>query len=496
MNLLDSIEQQLTKMSEPEKDAWILSQAKLLTESVQEGILLTLSGVKKIIDMPTTDEIDKFCERVENGEIYFEFEMHYYEFDDDGRYMDDWKIWHNDVFEVIPFLNRVFAGCHDLICLEEYGVAAKILDRVCELRFRVEKAEDSQGDPEEDIFALPDADKEGMFSRKLSEVGEDWIIAVAQLTNGQDKRSRIQKLLKMLEHPVCKKVKPRILLEAGISQDMFTDMIEILDREITDLKAQEKKLSGKHVHYREILKMRSRIDRRTEMLSDIRVKCLKTTSDNAEKKKSKLAACWKQIQEKIKWLSYEYIDDQPEIEEIQNICEALIRNGQLEQEAWGVREKVLKDIIRNEYYDYYSCGDAMEELAEKLCTNREEYLVCADIMYATDQYRERAAYLYHEYGKDDKYVSYLEEHLDRKSKDYSSLITYYQEHGRQEDACRVAQLGLERCKEDLTDCFICLLSDAQKKGEQKQFQKLYTSAKRRKNTDVEKINRAFENTTL
>lgn len=134
----------------------------------------------------------------------------------------------------------------------------------------------------------------------------------------------------------------------------------------------------------------------------------------------------------------------------------------------------------------------MEEMAEKLCTNREEYLACADIMDASDRYRERAAYLYHKYGRDDKYISYLESHLEHRSKEYAALITYYQEYGRQEDACRVAELGLKRCKEDLTDCFICLLLEAQKNGDQKQLQKLYASAKRRKHVDVESIKKALE----
>lgn len=492
MKILEKIEKQLAKMPEAKKDAWILSQVKLLSESQQEGILLSLSGEKKIIDMPMYDEINKFCERVENGEIYFEYETHYYEFDDDGRYMDDWKIWHNDVFGAIPFLDRVFAGCHDLMCLGEYEDVVSILDRVCELEFSVEKAEDSEDEPEEETFSLSDADKEGMFSIKLCDVGADWIRAVAQTTNGQDKKSRIQKLLRMFEHPVCEKVKPRILLKEGISQEMFIEMTKILESEIVDLEALEEEIARKDTYYRERYKVRSKINRKKEMLSDIRVKCLNILSGDSGQKELKLADCWNQVQEGIKWLSYEKIDDQPEIEIIRNICEALIRIGTLEQEDWEVRKNVLTDIIRNKYYDYYSCGDVMEELAEKLCTNREEYLACADIMDASDRYREKAAYIYYKYGRDDKYISYLEGHLEYRSKEYSALITYYQEHGRQEEACRVAELGLKHCKEDLTDCFICLLLEAQKNGDQKQFQKLYASAKRRKHVDVESIKKALE----
>lgn len=493
MDLLLKIKTQLAQMSESKKDTWLLSQIKLLPEETQEGILQSLTGVKKIIDMPTTEEIDKFCERAENGEFYFEYETHYYEFDDDGRYMNDWKIWHNDIFHVIPFLDRVFAGCHDLLRLEEYEDVSKILGRVCELQFPVTKSEDSEDDPEMDIFTLLEADEEGMFQKELSDAGEDWIRAVTRLTEGQDDRRRGQKLLQMFEHPVCLKVKPRILSEEGLSQEMFTDMAAILEREIVDLELLIEKKSRENACYREIYKMRSALDRKREILLDIRVKCLKVISTNTRQDVSKLEASWKQILEGIKWLSYEkYIDDQPEIDEIQDICEALISHGQLGQEDWKVRKKVLKDIIHNRYYESYNCGDIMEELAEKLCTNQEEFLSCADIMDATHSYKEKAAYLYYKYGKEDKYVSYLEANLGRRSKEYAALITYYQEHCRQEDARRVAELGLERCREDLTDSFICLLSEAHKSGDQNRYKKLYASAKRRKHVDIEKINKALK----
>lgn len=89
-------------------------------------------------------------------------------------------------------------------------------------------------------------------------------------------------------------------------------------------------------------------------------------------------------------------------------------------------------------------------------------------------------------------ITYLENHLGRESKEYAALITYYQERCRQEDARRVAELGLERCREDLTDIFICLLSEAHKRGDQNRYKKLYASAKRRKHADIEKINKALK----
>lgn len=83
MNYLDRVKEQLLRMSLDQKDAWILSQAKLISDHKQNDFLMSLTGEKLIINMPSFDDIDTFCEQVETGEIFFEYEAHYYEFDDE-----------------------------------------------------------------------------------------------------------------------------------------------------------------------------------------------------------------------------------------------------------------------------------------------------------------------------------------------------------------------------------------------------------------------------
>ena len=69
------------KVMEMEKKEFINYINKLLQEmSVEE---------KKISYMPTEQQVEKFCRKVQNGDIFVEYETHYYEFDSDGRYMDD-----------------------------------------------------------------------------------------------------------------------------------------------------------------------------------------------------------------------------------------------------------------------------------------------------------------------------------------------------------------------------------------------------------------------
>ena len=61
---IEQVEEQLRKMSEADKDRWILAQAKLLDESERQGFLLALSGQKKITYMPDDSEIQAFLEKV------------------------------------------------------------------------------------------------------------------------------------------------------------------------------------------------------------------------------------------------------------------------------------------------------------------------------------------------------------------------------------------------------------------------------------------------
>ncbi len=60
-----------------------------------------------------------------------------------------------------------------------------------------------------------------------------------------------------------------------------------------------------------------------------------------------------------------YIDDQFEIEEIWNIVEALIKRGGFEIEPWEEKERILKEIYDNDFYDFYDfygVSDPMQDL--------------------------------------------------------------------------------------------------------------------------------------
>lgn len=114
-----------------------------------------------------------------------------------------------------------------------------------------------------------------------------------------------------------------------------------------------------------------------------------------------LRGTWKQIKELLKLLSYEsYIDDQLEIDEIWNISEALIKRGRFDEEPWKIRAEILTEIYENYFYDRYGCYDPMQDLANAMCTTREENLKRAAIMSQFEgEIGEKAAKLYRELGE-------------------------------------------------------------------------------------------------
>ena len=310
------VEEQLDKKSETEKDKWILEQAKLLEESKQQGFLMSLSDEKKIMYMPSQREIEEFCEKVESGEIYTEYETHYYEFDDNGRYMDDWKVWHNDPLDAFPFLNRIFRGCHDLLILNEYKAVANILDRVCKLEFKVVESPVSDDFEDDSPFTLVHAAEEGLLSMSISDIGADWVTACVKLVDSCDGLELAKKLIDIFEQPICKKNSPSMLIGEELPNDLFSHMLNILNAKILDAEASLNNMFSKTVFSHEKFLYEKKLERKREILLNIQFKCLEQKQKNHQQKVSILEASWKQIKELFGILRYEQIGDQFTLKEL------------------------------------------------------------------------------------------------------------------------------------------------------------------------------------
>lgn len=489
---IDFIYEKLHELSPKQKDTWILEQAKLIPESAYQDFILCLTGEKKIIYMPTEMEIEEFCKKVQNGEVYVEYETHYYEFNSEGRYVDNWEIWHNDPKSAFPFLDRAFRGCHDLLRLGEYGLARKILDQICYLEFKVVEAKDSEDFEDDSPFTVADAEKEQKLSMSIYEIGYDWLEALLMDEGQNESLEFAGKLLNVLQNELCRKLNPSDF-DWLISEKLLDYMETFLEEEIKEIDTKLRNIPNEYQFWRERHAFDEEQVRKQHLLLDIRKKCRKQKREEERQNKvSVLEASWKQIGELLHMLSYErYIDDQLEIDEVWNICQALIKRGGFAEEDWKLRKKILREMIAHDYYDCYGCYDPIRELAEKLYITNEETLEFADLLNECGQYARQAADIYRQYGRIDKYVRYLETHLNKSSKEYVELIQYYHDSGNEDGARETAERGLKQCKDDLTDFFVFLLQDAIAHENEERYKKFYASAKRRKMVDIVRLNKAI-----
>ena len=486
---LGEVTEQLQRMPTQWKDIWIMRQAKLLPESAQQDFLMSLRGEKLVAYMPTLPEISAFCEQVQKGEIYVEYETHYYEFDSEGNYMDDWKSWHNDPLNAFDFLEKVFHGCHDLLKLEEYGLAARVLEKVCRLKFPVKEAEESEDCEEDPTFTILNAVNEDMLSMSAREIGYDWCVSLL-VQHRDDKSAEFAgKIADILESELCREIQPSDFLEY-ISEELLEVMDGILEERIRKCNARLEKVQGKESHFWREKYMQEKKKARCQHLQlDIRKNCRK---ENRKPEPFVLGKAWTEIRDLLKALSYEpYIDDQFEIEEVWEICKELTENHTFEGESWSLRKRILEDLVRNDYYDYYGCGDPLGDLAKKLYITDEETREFAEILNQYGKARA-AADLYRKLGEREKYVAYLETHLGKGCREYLELIECYQESGNESGTREAAEQGLKKCTDDLTDLFIFLLLDAREQEDEDRYKKLYASAKRRRRANIVRVDKALE----
>jgi len=162
----------------------------------------------------------------------------------------------------------------------------------------------------------------------------------------------------------------------------------------------------------------------------------------------------------------QHIDDQYQIEEIWNIVEALLKCGGFDNEPWEVKKSILEEIYDNDFYDYYGVYDPMRDLANAICTSREENLERAEIMMRAGRgyLGANAAKLYRELGEEDKCAEFFENHLGKEEEPYEILVDYYKDRDY-EKAVEIATLAIQKCQKDQPPFFIFLLQDAKDRGE-------------------------------
>ncbi len=234
------IQKQLNSMTEAEKDSWILSQAKILPTWEQEGFYKSICGTKKVINMPECDEITAFCERVRNDDISVEYETHYVEFDDYGHFHDDWKHDFYDPKHAMSFIFSVIKGCHDLIVLEEYEDAFRIMDDIIGLKFAIIDHPDTDDTCEDEYMDLDMAVHEGILSIDREDLLRDYIESCK--CSVKDSSIAAEKIVAALEMELFEDCKTNVCITIAPNDPLLSEIKKKLK---DDLDRYEKECADK-----------------------------------------------------------------------------------------------------------------------------------------------------------------------------------------------------------------------------------------------------------
>lgn len=481
------IQKQLKRMTEAEKDSWILSQAKILPTREQEDFYKSICGIKKVINMPERDEIAAFCEKVRNGDISVEYETHYVEFDDYGHFRDDWEHSFYDPKHAMSFISFVIRGCHDLIILEEYEDAFRTLDLIMGLKFTIIDHPDTEDTCEEEDMDLDMAVREGILSIDRNDLLRDYIEACrCSVKDSSIAAEKIAEALEMELFEDCKTNEGITIVENDL---LLTEIKKKLKADLDRYEKEFSDKSKKNKHYWDEYRDKKKIRHISTMIEYFE----KIGRKKKKPEESFLRETWAQISELILDLEDEpYIDDQVQIDEIWNIVEELLKHAGFEKEPWEVKENILEDIYDNDFYDYYGIYDPMKDLANAICTTEEENLKRAEIMMKAGGgcLGADAAKLYRELGEEDKCAEYFENHLGREEEPYEILVDYYKDRNY-EKAVEIAALAIQKCKKDQTPFFVFLLQDAKDRKDEASFKKLMQSAHRRRAVKSSAVDEKF-----
>ncbi len=306
-DFLGKIIKQLELMTEAEKDAWILSQARILSEGKQESFYKSICGTKRVINMPGKNEIDEFCDKIRNGDIVVEYESYYVEFDSDGYFYDGWKHCYSDPCNAMPFISSVINGCHDLIILEEYEEALEVLDKIIDLKFVVKDHPNTDKSRYEDFIDLNRAACEQLLFLDRGEMLSDYIKACMQTVKNNAEVA--EKVAFVLSLPLFAEYPIKLIADC-VTKPMIHEVINELAKNLRQIEKEcNEKVKGNR--YCRDSHDKNRINQITGM-----IKSFEEILDKESKpEKTFLQGIWIQISDLIKSLSYEqYIDDQLEKE--------------------------------------------------------------------------------------------------------------------------------------------------------------------------------------
>ncbi len=195
---ISAVKEQLNQMSDAQKASWICGQARKVEEKDRQEFLDCLTGREDSFHCLPVEKIFQWCRKVEEGEAYFSAEI--YEEFEEGAWESELKGRYSDPFDLMPHLERIKESCLLWMENEEYEKAYPVLDRICQLEFRIECEENDyrlKEDPcyPNNLISLEDLKREKLLLLNLDELSLMLLYSCYQLLSGRKRLEALHEYL-------------------------------------------------------------------------------------------------------------------------------------------------------------------------------------------------------------------------------------------------------------------------------------------------------------
>ena len=190
-----------------------------------------------------------------------------------------------------------------------------------------------------------------------------------------------------------------------------------------------------------------------------------------------LQSCWNIAEEIINENNrYGEVSDQKEamaydaMDEINRLAESY-------DIPWEIRREIVDRMMAQFYLSSSGFEDVLAESCDKLCQSEAEQLYYANCLAksASHYYRQNAADIYQEFGRDDLYLD-LQTHNLEYASDYVNLADYYKSHGDEEKALALAEQALTAIEGKKAELYDWLFREYREMHQNEKILHLYQTA--------------------
>lgn len=230
---IKAVDEKLSTMPESEKEKWIHNLARTIQEDERCEFLNSLNGENNSCEIiHDIKEIQEWCEKIQNGDIYFE--CSYCEVYGENYWRDD-SYEYYDTYEIGKKLTSVFQVAEDLLYQKEYEKALGLYDLFIDMVFQAYDS-DSEETMELGIEELVD---ENLVSLNLKKIVLNLLYAKYQTSNGKE---RVQAIYSYIKLNISKDIKLEEFFTIGPEELVGIDLF--LEEWIVFLKCEDGDLAG------------------------------------------------------------------------------------------------------------------------------------------------------------------------------------------------------------------------------------------------------------